>query len=280
MVRHKVSDALKIIRNQITNPATPEAVRAGFLLIFATCGDKEARLDARDSLKDAPYRTAIVIGTALAGTPGGAETLLDAVKQGKAPARLLQEKIILERLRAANLPNLDRHVGDLTRGLPPLDQRLAELIKQRAAKYVSARPDKELGAKLFTKHCGACHRIGDQGGKIAPNLDGIGIRGLERVLEDTLDPNRNVDQAFRARIITTKDDRTITGLMLRVEGEVLIVADGEGKEIRIPTKDIDKNRETMLSPMPANFGDVIPEAEFYSLIAYLLDQKAKDSPKK
>ena len=81
-------------------------------------------------------------------------------------------------------------------------------------------------------------------------------------------------------MITTKDERTITGLMLRVEGEVLVVADDQGKEIRIPTKDIDTNRETMLSPMPANFGESIPEADFMHLTAYLLDQKAKEPPKK
>ena len=113
-----------------------------------------------------------------------------------------------------------------------------------------------------------------------PQLDGVGIRGLERLLEDVLDPNRNVDQAFRARIISTKDERTITGLMLRVEGEVVVLADAEGKEVRVPTKEIESNRETMLSPMPANFGDAIPEADFQHLIAYLLDQKVKDPPKK
>lgn len=269
-----------IVRQVFADPKIPAELRERMLVAMAASTIKEARLDARDSLKDAPYRTAIAIGTALASSPAGAEVLLDAVKQGKAPARLLQENVIRERLRAARLPNLDKQIADLTKGLPAVDLRIAELIKQRAAKYVSAKTDKELGGKLFAKHCGACHRIADQGGKIAPQLDGIGVRGLERLLEDVLDPNRNVDQAFRARVITTKDDRTITGLMLRVEGEVLLVADSEGKEIRIPLKEIDKNRETMLSPMPANFGDVIPEADFYHLMSYLLDQKAKEPPKK
>ena len=31
----------------------------------------------------------------------------------------------------------------------------------------------------------------------------------------------------------------------------------------------------MLSPMPANFGEAIPEADFMHLIAYLLDQKVE-----
>jgi putative heme-binding domain-containing protein len=280
LMRAAPKSGFPMVKLVAADPQTPPSLREQLLIAMAGSAVKDARLDARDSLKDVPYRLAISVGTALASSPAGAEDLLDAVKQGKAPARLLQERVIVERLKGANVPNLDKKIAELTKDLPAADARLADLMKVRAARYGSAKTDKELGIKLFAKHCGACHRIADQGGKFAPQLDGIGVRGLERLLEDVLDPNRNVDQAFRARVITTKDERTITGLMLRVEGEVLIVVDGEGKEIRIPTKDIDKNRETMLSPMPANFGDVIPEADFYHLMAYLLDQKAKEPPKK
>jgi putative heme-binding domain-containing protein len=274
LMRLEPQKGVAALRKIMNDPNTSPATREKLLEAFAASSDKDARLDARDSLKDAPYRTAVAVGAALAGTPPGADDLLTAVKTGKAPARLLQEQAILERLKAAKIPDLDKQIAALTKGLPPLDQRLAELIKKRATAFASAKPDKELGAKIFTKHCAACHRIGDQGGKIAPQLDGIGVRGLERILEDTLDPNRNVDQAFRARIITTKDEQTITGLMLRVEGKVVVMANHEGKEIRIPEDQIALNRETMLSPMPANFGDIIPEADFMHLIAYLLDQKA------
>jgi hypothetical protein len=61
---------------------------------------------------------------------------------------------------------------------------------------------------------------------------------------------------------------------------MLVMADDMGKEFRVPTKDIEKNRETTLSPMPANFGEAIPEADFFHLMAYLLDQKGKEPPKK
>jgi putative heme-binding domain-containing protein len=276
LLRYNSGEALTAVRGQLAKTGTAEGVRAAFLTVLATSGTPEGRHDARDSLKDVPYRLAVSIGTALASTPDGAQDLLEAIKQGKAPARLLQERALVERLRGARVPDLDKQIADLTKGMPAVDQRIAQLMKQRATTFTSAKKDKEAGAKLFVKHCGACHRIADEGGKIAPQLDGIGTRGLERLLEDVLDPNRNVDQAFRARVITTKDDRTITGLLLRTEGEVLILADAEGKEVRIPTKDIESNRETLLSPMPANFGEVIPEADFYSLMAYLLDQKAPE----
>ncbi|MBN9119284.1 MAG: c-type cytochrome [Planctomycetes bacterium] len=264
----------------IGDPTLPPAFHERLLVVFAGSNSGHARLDARDALKTAPYRTAVQIGLALAGTPGGADDLLVAVKEGKAPARLLQEKAILERLKASNAPDWQKRVADLTKNLPPADQRLADLIKKRSAGFTSAKIDKAEGAKLFTKHCSACHRIGDTGGKIAPQLDGVGVRGSERLLEDILDPNRNVDQAFRARSITLTNEKTLTALMLRVEGEVLVVADLEGKEQRIPLKEIAVNRETMLSAMPANFADVIPEVDLYQIVAYLLDQKAKDPSKK
>ncbi len=280
LLRYAPAESISAVRKQLTEPSTSESVRAGFLIAFAASNVPGAQVEARDGMKGVPYRIAVQIALNLAGTKDGADILLTAVKQGQAPQRLLQEKAVVERLKASGVPNWEKQVADLTKGLPPADQRLAELIKKRATGFASAKADKVEGAKLFTKHCAACHKIGDQGGKIAPQLDGIGVRGLERLLEDVLDPNRNVDQAFRARSITTSDDRTITALMLRVEGEVLVVADLEGKEKRIPLKEITLNRETLLSAMPANFSDVIPEVDFYHIIAYLLDQKAKDPPKK
>ena len=251
-------------------------------LLIAAAGSNvpDAQMDARDALKNMPYRVAVPIGLALAGTPAGADILLVAVKDGKAPQRLLQEKAILERLKGSNPPGWEKRVADLTKNLPPADQRIAALLKTRADAFAKAKPDKAEGAKLFTKHCAACHRVGDVGGKIAPQLDGVGVRGVERLLEDILDPNRNVDQAFRARSITLTNDKTLTALMLRVEGEVLVVADLEGKEQRIPLKEIAVNRETMLSAMPANFDTVVPEADLHHIVAYLLDQKAKDPPPK
>ena len=264
------------LRPLLADPEAPDAVRDRVAVAFAASAERDAVLDARDALKDAPYRRAVVIAVALSGNKSGVGVLLDAVKQGKAPPRLLQDRQVLERLRAAGVPDLDKQIAELTKGLPPADAKLADLIRQRAGRLSQVKADAAEGAKVFAKNCAACHRIGDQGGKVAPQLDGIGIRGAERLLEDTLDPNRHVDAAFRARVVTLTDGTTKTGLMLRVDGPAVVFADAEGKEFRVPSADIEANRETALSPMPANFGETIPEPEFYHLLAYLLSQKAKD----
>ena len=76
-----------------------------------------------------------------------------------------------------------------------------------------------------------CHTLASKGAKVGPQLDGVGIRGLDRLLEDVLDPNRNVDQNFRLTILNLKDGRVVRGLLLREEGEVYVMADDKGKEV-------------------------------------------------
>ena len=284
-LRHYGSEFTEAIGDVLADQAAPVALREKLALSLAA--DPKAlqyqsvREGIRYAMKPAPYRFQAAVASALSGSRLGADLLLEAVRKTNASPQLLQDRAILERLRAAKVPDLDKQLAELTKGLQPADQKLADLIKQRTTRFAGVKADKEIGAKLFAKNCAACHKIGDVGGKVGPNLDGIGNRGLERVLEDVLDPNRNVDAAFRARVLNLSDGTTKTGLMLRVEGEVVVMADGEGKEFRVPTKDIDSNRETVLSPMPANVGETVPEGEFFHLMAYLLDQRVKDGgPKK
>ena len=153
------------------------------------------------------------------------------------------------------------------------DQRIRDLINGRRKAITSAQPDVAQGAAVFQKHCAICHRIGDAGAKIGPNLDGVGIRGIDRLLEDILDPNRNVDQAFRTTQIVSTDGRIVSGLALREEGKVVVLADAQGKEVRLREEEIDQRVVSPLSLMPANVPDIVSEAEFVHLIGYLLSQQ-------
>src|SRR5262249_16225717 len=176
-------------------------------------------------------------------------------------------------LKQAKSPMVAERVAKLTRGIMPADQKLQELLKRRRDGFAAAKTDLNLGAKAFEKHCANCHQIASKGSKIGPQLDGIGLRGVERLLEDTLDPSRNVDQAFRSTVLTLKNGQTVIGLQLRAEGEVPGLADAQGKEVRIAKNTGDERAISPVSPMPANFADQMTEAEFYHLLAYLLAQR-------
>jgi putative heme-binding domain-containing protein len=229
----------------------------------------------RSAFKPASYRVAVSLATSLAGHPVGAEALFTAIEQSQAPARLLQEKPILDRLRATKVRDLDTRVAALTKNIPPVEKRISDLLAQRSKAFAKAKTDAKLGAALFTKHCAACHQVNGQGGKVGPNLDGIGNRGPERLMEDILDPNRNVDGAFRARTLSLADGRSLFGLVVRIEGKIVVLVNAEGKEIRVPEDDIEKNTVTNLSPMPANVDTAMTEKEFFHLLGYLLNLKPK-----
>lgn len=257
----------------------PAGLREQTVQALARINQPEARSELLKWLPSAPARLQSSIAAGLASSPQGAEMLLQTVTTGKASARLLQEQGVQVRLNQSKLPNLKERIAKLTKGLPPAEQRFQELIKIRNAGFSRAKADIALGAKIYEKHCAACHQVANKGSKIGPQLDGVGIRGVDRLLEDILDPNRNVDQAFRATTIVLKNGQIVNGLVLREEGEVVVLADTMGKEVRVTKGDIEERTVSQLSPMPANLADQIPEADFYHLLAFLLAQRqpSKDS---
>jgi putative heme-binding domain-containing protein len=187
---------------------------------------------------------------------------------------LLTDRLVRSRLEAAKIDNLDKRLADLTKGVPDADAAVQKLIDQRRALFVQKESSYAVkrGAAVFTKNCAACHRIRNEGNTIGPQLDGVGKRGVDRIIEDILDPSRNVDGAFRYSILTLDDGDVVTGLQRRVEGETIVFADATGKEFPLARSKIKKRTESQLSLMPSNFGDLIPEQEFGDLIAFLMSK--------
>jgi putative heme-binding domain-containing protein len=254
------------------------ALRERLANALAGINSTESRAELVKNLPTAPARLQNTLATGLAGSKEGAVALQDAIATGKASARLLQERQVDVRLKQTKLPMLDERLASLTNGLQPADQKLQELFAKRRSGYGTAKPDAMLGAKVFEQHCAACHQLAGKGAKVGPQLDGIGVRGLERLIEDLVDPNRNVDQAFRASLILRTDGQLVQGLLLREEGAVLVLADEKGKELRISGSDVSEKKVSTLSPMPANLIDQVPEKDFYDLLAFLLTQRAKGQP--
>jgi len=268
-----VERATEMLGAMLADAAEPASIRQHAAVALARINSEPARKQLMANLQTAPERLAVEMAAVLADSPAGAEGLLASIEAGKASARLLQEAPVVTRLRARRLPGFDERLAKLTASLPPQDARIRELLSRRRELVSSGKSDVMLGAAVFEKHCAICHRIGERGAKIGPNLDGVGIRGLDRLLEDVLDPNRNVDQAFRITQVATSDGRIVSGLVLREEGQLLVLADAQGKELRVSTAEIDERSVNQLSLMPSNVPDLVSEADFVHLMGYLLSQR-------
>ena len=97
---------------------------------------------------------------------------------------------------------------------------------------------------------------------------------MDRLVEDIIDPNRNIDVAFHYSIAALKDGRVITGLKRREVDQTVVFATIEGKEIVIQKSEIE-NQVKVKSPasiMPTGFGQAIPASDFRDLLEYLLTE--------
>jgi putative heme-binding domain-containing protein len=250
----------------------PMAIRQKAAQALGSLNNAAAHRELLALLAVAPVQLEADLAAGLASDPAAAEMLAGAIEGGKAPAHVLRNPQVSERLKRIHSTSLAERIARLAATVPAVDERVRQLITARIAGFAHSKADKAAGKQVFVKTCAACHKLGGEGTKIGPELDGIGNRGVERLVEDILDPSRNVDQAFRTTLVTTDDGQALNGLALREEGQVLVLADNQGKEVRVRLDNILERSISPLSPMPANVAEQLNESEFYHLLAFLLTQ--------
>ena len=266
--------AATVLPPALTNAIHSIRLREGVGVALIETDLPKARGEVLVAMKSAPRRVQLQWAQTLATSASGAEDLLQAVAAGSAPPSLLQNRAVRDRLIAAKPAGVIARLENLTKNLAPADLERERLIAQRSRAYAAFSPKVPEGQRVFQQNCAVCHSVDGQGGLVGPQLDGIGNRGLERLVEDVLDTNRNVDRAFRSHIIVLKDGDVVTGLPRREEGEMLILAESTGKEISVAKKNIETQRESETSPMPENFADVLSPEDFNHLMAFLLSKRA------
>jgi putative heme-binding domain-containing protein len=274
LVRVNGEQALPVIEEAVRSSETPLAVRCDVVEALRSVNSAASRAFLVSMLQVAPGKLAAAIVDTLARSREGAVALVDAVEKGHCSARLLGDPGLRGRLHAIGVPQLEVRLAKLLQGLPTADERINKTIAARATGFTKASPDANRGVAVFQKNCAACHQIAGKGNRVGPQLDGVGNRGVDRILEDVLDPNRNVDANFRATILALGDGQIVNGIIVREEGPILVLVDSKGKEQRIPSDKVEQRTQSKLSPMPANVSDLLSPQELYDLLAYLLKQRA------
>ena len=133
----------------------------------------------------------------------------------------------------------------------------------------------EIGKKIFAEaSCAGCHKVGDEGGVIGPDLSDLFVRWKgDRVgiLREILDPSHKVDAKYAMQRILTVDGRTISGVLLKEDDDnVYLLSNPEAKEPTvIPQDDIDAMVPSSVSMMPKALLDQYTKDEVFELVAYL-----------
>jgi putative heme-binding domain-containing protein len=219
-----------------------------------------------------------LLAESLAGDAAGAEELVRLMSIGRASVRLLLRPSIQQRLQAVATAATIEQAALLAASLPAEDESISQLLTTRRAELADGGGSLEAGQELFRKNCQTCHQLAGQGKQVGPNLDGIGNRGLDRLLEDVLAPNRNVDVAFRATTIVTGQGLAISGLLKELPDGRLSITDSQARETRLAASDVDERVTSTASPMPANFGETLTAGQLRDLCRFLLAQRQTVEP--
>jgi len=141
----------------------------------------------------------------------------------------------------------------------------------------------ERGRKLFfdleKSQCLKCHRIGDQGERIGPELTGVGSR-FSRIylVESILEPSRTIAPSFGTLVVSLKNGKLVTGVKVEETDKTLTVADNQGMKHTLMKADIDEQQPSPISTMPEELEKRFTEEEFVDLIAFLVSQKQGRGP--
>jgi len=199
-----------------------------------------------------------------------AELAASWIESGLVSPMTLRNANALQQIKTAVTPETFDRLERMLVALPEPDVKIQDLIDHRTATFTSAEPNLENGKTLFQQACAICHQLNKQGALVGPQLDGIGSRGLARIMEDILAPNRNMDHAFQPTRIILKDGEIIFGLPRRTEGNLQILANAAGQEVSVDQSNIDRQESLTTSIMPDNFGELFDEQSFRDLVGFLL----------
>ena len=129
------------------------------------------------------------------------------------------------------------------------------------------------GKAAFTDAQGlACHRFGNDGGAIGPDVTAVSSRfSRADVLSSIIEPSKVVSEQYQQHNFTLKNGDELTGRVLEDTAEkyvVLINALANTKE-DVRKTDVSKRDASKLSPMPEGLVNVLTKEEILDLLAYI-----------
>ncbi|MBI5774780.1 MAG: c-type cytochrome [Verrucomicrobia bacterium] len=121
--------------------------------------------------------------------------------------------------------------------------------------------------------CIACHKMGNEGGGVGPELTAIAARFASRdILESILEPSKVVSEQFQNTTVVKQDGDDVTGRLVdETDTELVLMPNQLQPDNRVTVKKSDVRSRTFskLSPMPEGLVNVLSREEILDLAAFL-----------
>jgi uncharacterized protein len=204
----------------------------------------------------------------LLSRPEWSRALLDALDKGTISATDLSLDQTQQLTNHPDKKLADRARAILARGgrLPSPDRKK---VLDEYMPLVEKTGDARKGFEVFKSICAKCHRHGDTGETIAPNLTGFNVHPKSKILQKMLDPNSAVEGNFRQYTVTTKAGRVINGLLSSETKTAIEIVDTEAKRHAVLRDDIDEMTASNRTIMPEGFEKQLSKDDIVNLLEFL-----------
>ena len=202
-------------------------------------------------------------------SPGRALHVVQAI-DGEAIAGRSRELLV-----EAGAAHTDVVIHDLFEAYLPEDQRIKRLGESiRPETILSLAGDVQRGRKLFHEsaalQCKSCHKVGQEGVDLGPNLSQIGKK-LDRgkLLDSILHPSQEIDPKFQTWLVETTDGQVVTGLLVKNDLTGITLKDARNQLQQIAAANIERSAPQPLSLMPELMLRDLTAQQAADLVSYL-----------
>lgn len=144
----------------------------------------------------------------------------------------------------------------------------------RYAHVVEQGGDSSRGKTLFDEHCMRCHLLDGRGGRVGPELDGVGQRPPLELLTAILLPSRSVETNYQLWTARTKDGRIFSGRLASETRTTIELMDTEGESSIIGRDELEVLQPSSLSLMPSGLEQQLSEQGLADLLEYMASLSA------
>ncbi len=135
------------------------------------------------------------------------------------------------------------------------------------------KPEASQGKAVFAGSCAACHKAGELGNDLGPELTTIGKK-YDRVslLDAIINPSASIVFGYEPWLINTKDKQSIYGFLIG-DGQTVVIKDAARQQHVVKASDIvsRKKMETSMMPDPTSLG--LDEKKLADVVEYLISLK-------
>ena len=140
------------------------------------------------------------------------------------------------------------------------------------ADLVGRNGNAEAGRAVFmgSGTCIKCHKIGDEGKMVGPDLSAIGSKLSKTAFyEAILAPSAAISHNYETWTGLSADGRTATGLLISRTDEEVVIRGADGVDTTLATDDLDELVKQPVSLMPADLTATMSADDLVNLVAWL-----------